>query len=232
MIIKILLAFILIAGNGKSSSRCHEKDSVTISSKIFSDIVDKKEKIYNDAKDKTDDLLIKSDDSLFFFKNIENDQIIAVDITAGAQTIYIFHNKLLPNILLNRYNELIAENNRISTTEGDILNITPKRYLLKKTTYADTLDIKYFRTRKGVSLGMTSNEIKNIYGPPNEIKEEKAHNIRRYIWHVYGKYDEFSKNKNTTKCDNIDEGYDYIVDFKKHDDRDEAVFIFIEHRMP
>jgi len=42
----------------------------------------------------------------------------------------------------------------------------------------------------------------------------------------------FTKKKNTTKCDNLDEGYDYIVDFKNLDDHDESVFIYIEHRMP
>jgi hypothetical protein len=229
--IRIILACILITSNVKSSLRCHEKDSVTIPSKIFSEIVDNKAKIYDNSKDKNDDVLIKSDASLFFFRNKENDEIIAMDISSGAETVYLFHEKSIPSKLLKYYNELESKNG-ISTDNGMITNMTAKEFIRNKLKYADTLDVKYFKTKKGVSLEMNSKEIINVYGPPNIMEDDKSNNIKRYIWHVYSKYDEYTKKMNTTKCDNIDEGYDYIVDFKKLDDQDESIFIYIEHRMP
>lgn len=227
-----------------NNKRCDSRDEILIPWEIISDIYQKSNNLLDQKwiesnKGKIildEDLFARIDTKVLIFTNGNNNHIIGYQGTGdGSQTVLIFSKNEIPKELLERYEGLYFH-----YTIGGILIKNEKETIEKKIQYAYELDSKYFTTKKGARLGMSSAEAIKIYGPPDSIEViKKKPKTVRYKWEIYGGWEvknmgeiEGGKIPKGKICENLDFGADYIIDFRQMKNKDEAIFIFIDHHIP
>jgi len=125
-----------------------------------------------------------------FFKEINGNQAIAIKGEgAGTSikklefpTIFIYHQNKIPDDVKNAYQGCYLGNTKLDN---------PYYYLYNRMEKAVGLESKYFKTEKGLYLGMSVEQLTKIYGNPHiiEIINFKPQKVLKFKWEVFGEED-------------------------------------------
>lgn len=182
-----------------------------------------------------EDFYIKMDTEIYLFHNKKNDQIYAIELGPDdLNSAWLFEPSRYPEVFVPGYKgyEIAGI---FAGVFGEYKVEDPQYFFKKKLEYGGAIDSKYFTTKLGVKLGMSSSEVVKIYGPPASIEVvSNDPKISRYKWQIYGEdeaklYSTIDKKK---VCPGEDFGVDYEVDFVKNKETDRAIIIYIWDHIP
>ena len=215
----ILIALYFLIGFTMTSAKnsiCSIIDDVQITDEMISDY-------YNSLTPKDKEYFSWT---VPFFISKDNNQIIYIEICCAhfhKLHIYIFDKINIPQELLDLYNM----NYKKGYLKEDAVT-----YIKNRIENAIRVDSKYFITKKGAKLGMSSKDIVSIYGTPHyiEIVKFKPKKILRFKWKVFGftEADHFGNIPKENVCKQLECNHEISVDFVD----DKAVVIHIENEVP
>jgi len=229
MILLIILASCTLEQPVQPNSLCDNKDQLGSPSENIAKLYERSNRLKSSNRVKvipTEDIFIEAYWDVFLFNNKKGDQIYAIKYSVedlGDRWLFLpdhYPMELIPGYNYHQYDGPL----------GHYEVKDPVRFFKKKLEIAGAIDDKYFITKRGVKLGMSSSEVINIYGEPDykQVVSEKPQ-ITRYIWVIYDKYEgKGAVILKGTVCPKIEVGADYNIYFKKVNSADQAIIIHIE----